>query len=310
MAEVGIVIVTYQSEAVIGACLDSVARTGAEVVVIDNASRDRTAEVGRGCGARVIANVENRGFAGGVNQGVQLLDTPYVLLVNPDAVLETGIEPLIARLREPGVGAVGGLLVGDDGRPQRGFSVRRFPTATALVFEILLINRVWPSNPVNWKYRCFDLSLGEAKPVDQPAGAFLMFSRAAWKQCGGFDEAFYPVWFEDVDFCLRLKGAGFAIWIEPASRAVHHGGHAVKSLSYEQSRIYWYGSLLRYAARHFEPAKYRWVCAALVLGSVVRFVGELFQRRTISNSVIYGRVARMAAKSLLGPQCAESEEVR
>src|SRR5436309_10634563 len=109
MAEVGIVIVTYQSEAVIGDCLRSVARTGAEVVVIDNASRDRTVDVARGCGARVIANVVNRGFAGGVNQGVRLLDTPNVLLVNPDAVLETGIEPLIDRLREPGVGAVGGL---------------------------------------------------------------------------------------------------------------------------------------------------------------------------------------------------------
>ncbi|HCC59122.1 MAG TPA: hypothetical protein DEQ47_18040 [Solibacterales bacterium] len=306
MPEVGIVIVTYQSEAVIGACLQSLTHTGAEVVVIDNASTDATVAVARGHAARVIANSQNRGFASAVNQGVGLLDTPYILLLNPDTVLLSGIEPLVERLRQPGVGAVGGLLVGQDGRPQRGFSVRRFPTPAALIFEILLLNRAWPSNPVNWQYRCSDMTLDEAQPVDQPAGAFLMFSRLAWEQCGGFDETFYPVWFEDVDFCRRLKSAGYAVWFEPASRAVHHGGHAVESLSFEQSRVYWYRSLLQYAARHFPPAKYRMICAALVIGSLVRFAGEVFQSRSFSSSAIYGKVAKLAAKCLLGLRYADA----
>lgn len=310
MAEVGIVIVTYQSEAVIGACLRSVAGSGAEVVVIDNASSDAGVEVAKGQGARVIANAENRGFAAAVNQGVNALDTPYVLLLNPDTVLTTGLEPLILRLRQPGVGAAGGLLLSEDGKPQKGFSVRRFPTPAALICEILLVNRAWPLNPVNWNYRCFDLTLEEARAVDQPAGAFLMFSREAWQRCGGFDEGFYPVWFEDVDFCKRLKNAGWQVWLEPATRALHHGGHAVESLSFEQSRVYWYGGLLRYAARHFEPAPYRLICVAIVLGSLLRLAGEVFQRHSFSNTAVYGRVARMAAKSLRSPQLADARVVR
>lgn len=307
MREVGIVIVTYQSEPVIAACLRSVMQTGAQVLVIDNASADATVAAARVTGARVIANSGNAGFAGAVNQGVRLLDTPYILLLNPDTVLSTGIGPLLERLRQPGVGAAGGLLLGADGRPQRGFSVRRFPTPAALIFEILLLNRLWPSNPVNWHYRCYDMSLGEAQTVDQPAGAFLMFSRQAWAQCGGFDEAFFPVWFEDVDFCRRLKNAGYAIWFEPASRAVHHGGHAVESLSFEQSRVYWYRSLVQYAARHFPPAKYRMVCAALVIGSLVRYVGEVFQRRSFSSSAVYLEVAKSAAQCLRGPRYADAD---
>src|ERR1035438_5667085 len=94
MAEIGIIIVTYNSEAEIGASLDAALLTGADVVVVDNGSHDRTiAEVARR-GVRLIANPSNQGFAAAVNQGFAALDCPYVLLLNPDAVLESGLEPL------------------------------------------------------------------------------------------------------------------------------------------------------------------------------------------------------------------------
>src|SRR5271165_4633831 len=94
MAEIGIVIVTYNSESEIGACLDAALRTGADVVVVDNASSDGTvAEVARR-GARLIANSENRGFAAAANQGFIVLTSPYILLLNPDSVLESGLEAL------------------------------------------------------------------------------------------------------------------------------------------------------------------------------------------------------------------------
>jgi N-acetylglucosaminyl-diphospho-decaprenol L-rhamnosyltransferase len=91
MSEIGIVIVTYFSEREIGACLDAAVASGAEVVVVDNASGDGTVrEVARRPGARLIANRSNRGFAAAVNQGIQALNSPYVLLLNPDAVLWKG----------------------------------------------------------------------------------------------------------------------------------------------------------------------------------------------------------------------------
>src|ERR1035438_10459338 len=92
MSDIGIIIVTYNSAAEIGACLDAALASGAEIVVVDNASADGTiAEVARR-GVRLIANSENRGLAGGVNQGFGVLNSPYVLLLNPDAVIQTSLE--------------------------------------------------------------------------------------------------------------------------------------------------------------------------------------------------------------------------
>ncbi|MEK7755042.1 MAG: glycosyltransferase, partial [Acidobacteriota bacterium] len=208
-----IIVVTHNSAEVIGWCLESCLRSGAaEVVVVDNASTDPTLSQVRGFGGvRLIANRENRGFAAAVNQGVRATTEPFALLLNPDAELAGGVPELEAACSEPGVAAAAGVLAGEDGKPQRGFSVRRLPTAAALVFETLGLNRLWPTNPVNRRYRCLDLDLSLDQDVEQPAGAFLLLRRDVWKQLDGFDERFYPVWFEDVDYCRRLSDAGYRV---------------------------------------------------------------------------------------------------
>ena len=80
--------------------------------------------------------------------------------------------------------------------------------------------------------------------VEQPAGAFFMFRRSGWEQLGGFDENFWPVWFEDVDFCARLRSAGFVLRYQPEARATHAGGHSVGRIPLGLRERYWYGSLL------------------------------------------------------------------
>ena len=128
MRETGIVVVTHESEAEIGECLDRALPTGAEIVVVDNASTDRTClEVTRRS-VRLITNAENRGFAAAVNQGIQALETPYVLLLNPDARLETSLDALVECCRCPGVAGAGGKLVDAAGLPQAGFAVRSLPS--------------------------------------------------------------------------------------------------------------------------------------------------------------------------------------
>lgn len=107
MGGIGIVIVTYRSGAEIGPCLDAVLRTGAEVVVVENASGDGAAAEARRRGVRLIENTCNRGFAAAVNQGVSALDSPYVLLLNPDAVVERGLERLRDACDFPGLPAPG-----------------------------------------------------------------------------------------------------------------------------------------------------------------------------------------------------------
>jgi N-acetylglucosaminyl-diphospho-decaprenol L-rhamnosyltransferase len=298
MSGVGIVIVTCNSEREIGPCLDAALRAGAEIVVVDNASCDSTvAEVVRRP-VRLIANRENRGFAAAVNQGVDALSAPFLLLLNPDAVLQTSIDALRDACARPAAAGAGGMLLDAAGAPQAGFMVRRFPTPWALTFEALGLNRAWPHNPVNWHYRCLDLDLRVAQQVEQPAGAFLMIRRDVWQKVGGFDEGFRPLWFEDVDFAKRASAAGYAMFYVPQAVAKHTGAHSIVKVGLEILPFYWYGSLLRYSARHFGTWTTRAVCLAVIAGSLVRMVVRSVFQWSLKPLVAYGRVIGLAVRFL------------
>lgn len=294
MTPVAIVIVTHNSASEIGACLDALRHLpNIEVVVVDNASADSTRTEVEVRGIRLIANTTNVGFAAAVNIGIRATAAPLVLLLNPDAHLVRGLEALTAHFDDPGTGAAGGMLVGPDGKPQAGFMARNLPTPAALILEVLGINRLWPSNPVNWHYRCKGLDPMAPGIVEQPAGAFLMFPRAVWGKLGGFDERFRPIWFEDVDFCARLKAAGLKACYDPKAMASHTGGHSIAPLSTGERERYWYGSLLEYGAKHYRPAAFRALCVAVMLGAGLRAVWG-FTRGGAEALTGYGRVIGLA----------------
>ena len=298
MSEIGIIIVTYNSAAEIGACLDAAAASGAETVVVDNASQDDTvAEVARR-GVRLIANPENRGFAGGVNQGFRELKNRYVLLLNPDVVIQSSLEPLRLACDLPGSAGAGGQLVDAWGRAQAGFMVRQLPTAATLALEALLLNRIWRGNPVNRRYRCLGQDHSARSAVEQPAGAFFMVRRAVWEELGGFDESFYPLWFEDVDFCRRVRDRGLSLYYVPDAVAKHTGGHSLVRMPLEMRLIYWYRGLLRYSSKHFGPFAFRVVWLAVVTGSILRGIAESALHRSFKPMAAYGKVAGLAGRSL------------
>jgi len=299
MAEIGIVIVTYFSGAEIGPCLDAIAGAAADVVVVDNGSRDGTLEEVERRGVRVIANRENRGFAAAVNQGVTVLKSAYVLLLNPDAVVQGGLDRLREACDLPGAAGAGGRLLDSAGRPQTGFMVRALPTPAALILEVLLLNRLWPNNPVNRRYRALGLDYSVRVAVEQPAGAFLMIRRAVWEELGGFDETFRPLWFEDVDFCRRAASRGYSFHYEPESVAYHTGAHSISKIALELRPVYWYSNLIRYAAKHFRPMALRAVCLAVLLGVLPRVVTESAVERSLKPLAAYWKVARLASRCLV-----------
>jgi len=300
MGDIGIVIVTCNSASVLGRCLEGAARTGAETVVIDNASTDGTADLARRSGVRLIANSINVGFAGGVNQGFSVLNCPYILLLNPDAIIQTSLDPLRAACDLPRAAGAGGLLQDEQGNPQVGFMVRKFPTPAVLVLESLLLNRAWPRNPVNRAYRGLSLDYSRIQAVDQPAGAFLMIRRAVWQELGGFDDKFWPLWFEDVDFCRRAAKLEYRWYFVPEVVAKHTGAHSILKLTLEMRRVYWYRSLLRYAAKHFHAPGVRLVSAAVLLGSFLRALGESAIQRSLKPGMAYRKVIVLATRSLFG----------
>jgi N-acetylglucosaminyl-diphospho-decaprenol L-rhamnosyltransferase len=271
VARTAAVVVTYNSEDVVESCVTSCLEAClvlTDIVVVDNASTDRTVERARAMGVNVIANPENRGFSAAVNQGFHATNADLVLIMNPDVRIASSLNPLAASALEHGV--AGGRLTDDQGRTQQGFTIRRFPTPTVLVLELLGINRLWRTNPWNREYRYLDRDLSRSGPTEQPAGAFLMVRRDVWATLGGFDESFWPIWFEDVDFCRRAATAGFSIQYVPETQAVHSGGHSIKKIDGSSRQLYWYDSLLRYAGKHFRPGEYRILSLAGAFGTSLR----------------------------------------
>lgn len=269
-----VVIVTYNSAECIAPCLQAVTRFADwKIVLVDNASTDATVKVVRQIAPHVclLCNSENRGFAGAVNQGIKGAEGDVVVILNADAIPAEGALERMARLMAgKGVGVVGGSLRKSDGSVERGFTVRRFPTVTSTVAEVLLLNRVWPNNPWNRRYRCLELDYSKVQEVEQPAGACLAIRRNAWEDVGGFDENFYPVWFEDVDFCRHVRNRGWRILYCPDAVFLHRGGHSVGKLSFRDRQLFWYRNLLRYFAKHHPGWRFQVVRVSIVLGLMMR----------------------------------------
>ncbi len=274
------IIVTYNSGTTIGACLEALAGEDCEIIVVDNASGDHTVQrveefVAR-LPARLIANQENVGFAAGVNQGARAAEGDVLLILNPDAIAEQSAVAALLGCIEAGAGAVGGALLEADGQPARGFAFRRIATLAPLMCEALLINQLWPGNPVNRRYRCLDADYSQQQEVEQPAGACLAVSRTMWDKIGGLDEQFFPVWFEDVDFCERLRELGAKIMYCPEARFRHRGAHSVGQLSFGDKQVFWYGNMLRYVRKHFSAGQVLILRMAIIAGMIARAVAALF----------------------------------
>ena len=221
--EVNVVIVTYNSIKVIGALLDSLpsALGGLkyDVVVVDNGSADGTAEFVAARGGCHVVRSANVGYAGGINRGVrEAVPAEAILVLNPDVRLaEKSVPPLLAALREPGVGIVAPQVRSPLGL--RELSLRREPTlprALGLTRTRLAALSEYVTAPAD--YAC-------PHAVDWALGAVLLVSRKCHDMLGGWDESFF-LYSEETDLCLRARDQGLVTRYEPRSVAVHIGGQS------------------------------------------------------------------------------------
>lgn len=243
---------------------------------MDNASSDNSAAEARRFedAVRVIEMGRNAGFGAACNVGYRETSAPYVLFLNSD--IEAGPSSLEALCRfmdsHPEAGAAGGRLVDAGGSPQVGFNVRTFPTAAAACFEILMVDELFPRNPVTRRHRMLDFSHREVAEVDQPAGACLLVRRSVLDRVGPFDERFEPAWFEDVDLCLRLKQNGFPIYFVPEAEFAHRGGVSLESLTYGEFLSSYYRNLLRYFEKHHGRVVALWLRIMVGFGMLERSI--------------------------------------
>jgi GT2 family glycosyltransferase len=226
VSDVSVVVVTHNSRSKVPALLAALRNHAphAEVVVVDNASSDGTAElIAREFPAvRLIARRTNVGLSAGVNEGVAATSGIYVAVLNPDIRFEAdALSPLAVYLQaHAGVGVVAPKLLNDDGSLQ--FSCRAFPGyATALFSRYSILTRIFPRNAVSRRYLMTDFDHTAERDVDWASGAALMFPRAVFDAVGGWDPTFF-LFSEDVDFCKRVHDAGYRVVYQPAV-SMHHG---------------------------------------------------------------------------------------
>jgi len=210
------------------------------VVIVDNASPDGTAERLREEveGATLIFNEANVGFGAACNQGAEAARGELLCFLNSDALVEPGwLPPLLAMLERPNVGAAVPMLMNEDGTLQEAGSV-----IDSVGWAIALGGG---EDPGRFEYRF-------AREVDFGSGACMLLRRADFLAVGGFDAAYEPAYFEDVDLSFKLKDRGLRTMYEPRSRVVHvrfgsGSWDAARELMTKNRRVFyrrWAGRLL------------------------------------------------------------------
>lgn len=277
--DVSIIVVTWNSEKWIGSCLDAL-EPGCEglrweVIVHDNASTDLSAdETQAHAGENTVLSrgLANHGFACGINTAAALARGRLLLLLNPDCVVSPGsISILVNHLDEHlDIAASVPLLIGEDGLSQREFQFRRLPNIASIAAELLLLDHIVPDNRITAAHRCRDLDITQVVGIEQPAAAAMMIRREVFESLGGFDQSFAPAWFEDVDFCHRMKTSGDPINLVPAARFTHLGGSSLESMTWAEFVEAWSRNLWRYGEKWFDPEDREKLRILVIAGMLLR----------------------------------------
>jgi GT2 family glycosyltransferase len=273
---VSVVVVTFQSAQDVVACLRSVRRCRLphQIVVVDNASRDDTVARLRahpGLADVLRCNPENVGFAKAVNRGIQLSSGRYVLLLNPDSVVEPGaIERVVQALDDhPDAAVAGCLLLNPDGTEQAG-GRRAVPTPERTLARLLALHRLFPGR--TWA-RGFLLNQ-EPLPdstvdVEATSGAFMMVRRSAIKDVGALDEGYF-MHCEDLDWCMRFREHGWRVLFEPSAKVLHKKGVSGRR---RRVRVEWHKhkGMVRFYRKFFRARYPAWLMPLIVAAVWVRF---------------------------------------
>jgi GT2 family glycosyltransferase len=233
--DASVIVVSYNTREILRACLDSlfaaIGNRQVEVIVVDNASRDSSADMIAESfpEVRLVRSPTNLGFAAANNVGFELARGRHLILLNPDTLLapEAIGRALDHMEANPGVGLAGGRLLGRSGEDEP--SARLFPS---FLNEFLVLTGLAARFPHSRFLGRFDRTWADpAEPavVDWVPGAFTIIRRDALTEVGGFDERFF-LYYEEVDLCRRFKAAGWEIWYWPDIVVRHWGGESSKTV--------------------------------------------------------------------------------
>jgi O-antigen biosynthesis protein len=239
-----VVVVSYNTSGYIEACIESLIALDypdVEIIVVDNASTDGSAELirRRFPSIELVELPDNKGFAGGASVGLYMAGGEIVATVNPDVVLDAGwMRAVAGSLRREEVGIVGSRILYPDGKTlQHAGGIVHYPLATT--------DHIGRGEADHGQYNM-------ARPVSFVTGAAMAMRRDAGRDLGFFDEEFFPLYYEDVDLCWRADKEGLTTLYQPDAVAYHE---ETVTLDRKGSMYYsfYHANRLRFVVKHYSP---------------------------------------------------------
>jgi len=248
-----------------------------EVFVVDNNSADGSAEMVRTefPEAKLIANAENLGFAKANNQALRAASGRYVLLLNPDMrVFPDTLENMAAWMDNHKEAALAGCrLIDEKGNILK--HVRRFPKIFDQLAVVLKLPHFFPSLLDNYLMSGFDYA--KEAEVDSIRGAFFMIRQETLEKIGLLDERYF-LWFEEVDYCRRVKNAGLRIFYTPAAECLDYVGQSFGQVKRGRTQKYFQESMLEYFRKWHPGWRVFILRLAWPLGRLLAFIlGDLLR---------------------------------
>ncbi|MCB1059490.1 MAG: glycosyltransferase family 2 protein [Calditrichaeota bacterium] len=253
---VSVVVVTYNSEATISQCIESVLGTAENwidrVVVVDNASADRSREIVGKYGPPLISveNNDNLGFAAACNCGAKRCKSEFLLFLNPDARLdENALAELVSFLDARDSAACCGPVLHDENNSADPACRRGFPTPSNSIGKLFGFDRLFPASRRFAGYGMPWLGFAREARVDCISGACFLMRREDFVSIDGFDEQFF-LFGEDIDLFKRISDLGREVWFVPSARVTHLGGQSMKQNSHTADREF-YRAMRLYMSKHW-----------------------------------------------------------
>jgi len=272
MIDLTIIIVNYNTkdllENTIQSVIDTIQSIKYEIVVVDNSSSDGSIELVKKKYPQVnlIENKDNLGFPKANNIGIKKAVGRYILLLNSDTkVLEMCIEKCVEYMDSNiEVGALGCKLVLANGNLDHACK-RGFPTPEASLYYILKLHKLFPDSKKFGQYTLNYLPINEINEVDALTGAFMMVRKEVISKVGLLDETFF-MYGEDLDWCFRIKEAGYMVIYYPEATTIHYKGGSSKRRRYKT--IYeFHRAMYIFYNKHYRY-KYNFIVTGIVIAAI------------------------------------------
>lgn len=254
-----VIIVNYNVEYFLQQCLFSVRKAAElasiETIVVDNDSSDGSCEMVRKLFPEVqlIANKDNLGFSKANNQAMRISKADYVLLLNPDTLVEEDTFQKCIEFMDahPDAGGLGVKMVDGRGHFLKE-SKRGLPTPMVAFYKIFGLSNIFPKSKTFGQYHLGHLSKDEISKVDILAGAYMMMRKSVLDQVGLLDEDFF-MYGEDIDLSWRIKLGGYENYYFPNTRIIHYKGESTKKSTVNYVMVF-YNAMIIFAKKHFSKS--------------------------------------------------------